>query len=613
MSMPELPLREYLQGKYSKDKWDRIGSYKRAGVVAPLFSLYSSQSVGIGEFDDLRLLVDWCVKAGNSIIQLLPLNECGPTFCPYDSVSSFALEPSYLALRFLSAAKDKGIQRKIEEMRQRYPGGLAQVDYGIKQAKVNLLREIYLEEDLNEAQGFADFVEENNYWLGDFGMYMVLKAHHGLRPWHEWQPEYRDHDDAALEAFYKEHERAIVFHIWLQWQLYKQFKTVKDYAASKGVFIKGDLPILVSRDSADVWAHPEFFKLEFSAGAPPDMYCAKGQRWGMPTYNWDAIAADGYCYVKEKLRYAQNFYDLLRIDHVVGLFRIWSIRHNDPAENQGLYGFFDPYDEHRWEEQGKRLLSLMLDNANMLLCAEDLGTIPGSCIRTLEELGIPGNDVQRWTKEWEKQHDFLKPEEYRRLSVAMLSTHDTTNWAAWWENEAGTVDQGLFMRWCVQRGIHYDDVKEKLFDFSRCRHGRLRWRESLATIEMLAEILGKKKEELKDFIGLYQNSYHEKEKLWVLLKLRGPMREKSDAAIVEAALKYTLQSQAIFCLQLITDWLYLSGAFKGDAYQYRINTPGTTSPANWSLTMPFSLEELLKHKITRQIRGMVAKSGRQHK
>jgi 4-alpha-glucanotransferase len=397
----------------------------------------------------------------------------------------------------------------------------------------------------------------------------------------------------------------------VQYAAFGQFKAAKKYAASKGVLLKGDLPILISRDSADVWAHPEFFKLDFSAGAPPDMYCAKGQRWGMPTYDWDAIASDNdYRYLKEKLKFAENFYDILRVDHVVGLFRIWSIPQNDPPENEGLHGAFDPSDEDVWGGHGRRLLSKMSENTGMLLCAEDLGMIPKACPTTLREFGIPGNEVQRWVKDWEKRHDFLPPEEYRQISVSMLSTHDTTNWAAWWENEAGTVDEALFARKCRERGIDFGYVREHLFDISRSRHGRLRWQDIVSSKEACIGILGKREEELRDFIDMYLNTYHEKEKLWKQLGLKGAMRERSDAEIVSAALGITLASRSVFCIELIIDYLYTADMFKGDPYQYRMNKPGTVAKTNWSLAMPVPLEDLLKHKVCANIKKLIADSGR---
>lgn len=597
-------LKEYLLTTAARDKWERIGTQKRAGVLAPLFSIYSKSSVGIGDFQDLKLLVDWCQKSGQSIIQLLPLNEIGHNLCPYDALSSFALEPAYICLEKIPGANKKSIKDRVKKLKAGFSTLRMHLDYGIKKEKVNILREIFLSVT-QYPEDFKKFTENNIFWINDFTLFKVLKDYHNGRPWYEWEEKYKNRDLLQLEIFHKEHEKEIAFQIWLQWQSHKQLKEVRDCAKLKKVLLKGDLPLLVSRDSADVWAHQELFKLDFSAGAPPDMYCAKGQRWGMPTYNWEVVCEDGYRYLKEKLKYAQNFYDILRIDHVVGLFRIWSIPYNEPWENQGLHGFFDPPDESKWEAQGRNILSVMLENTTMLLCAEDLGIIPKICTKVLEEFGIPGNDVQRWVKDWKVKHDFLEPSGYRAISVAMLSTHDTANWPSWWENEVGTVDEELFRRKCAERRIDYNRIKERLFDLELSRHGRLRWLKSITSCDILVTILNKNKDESADFIELYENTFQEKEKLWRHLNIQGQMREKADAEIISAALKITLGSKAIFCIELIFDWLSLCGAIKGDHYQYRINTPGTISTNNWSLVIPISLEELLKHKVTTKIRNMV--------
>ncbi len=579
-------------------------------MAVPLFSVHSSQSLGVGELDDIRLLVDWCVKTGNSIIQLLPMNEVGPFFCPYDSISSFALEPMYLSLRLIPGSQEKSFREKLDEVKEEFPAGKAYVDYRIKEVKTRLLRELFFsagEEDVGE---FKEFIGANGYWIHDFALYKVLKEYHNGKAWDEWEDEFRDRDGAALEVFARRHEEEIAFHLWVQWHLSMQFARAHEYAASKKVLVKGDLPVLVSRDSADVWVHRGFFKLDFAAGAPPDMYCAKGQRWGMPTYNWEAISEDGYTYVKEKLKYAENFYDMLRIDHVVGLFRIWSIPYDEPLENLGLNGFFDPPDGSVWGACGRDVLSKMLDSTTMLLLAEDLGVIPPVCPETLKEFGIPGNDVERWVKDWDVTHDFLEPHQYRPISVAMLSTHDTTNWAAWWENEAGTVDEDLFVRKCAERGVSYEKVKKRLFSSALSKHGRLRWLNTVTSIVRLAKILGKETHDIGDFINLYENTFHEKEKLWAHLKMGGRMRERSDPRLVGAALRVTLESRAIFCIQLILDWLCLTDTLKGDPYRYRINRPGTISRDNWALTIPISLDGLLEHKVSGDIRKMVVSSGR---
>jgi 4-alpha-glucanotransferase len=596
---------EELYKTLSKDKWKKIGTRPRAGVLVPLFSVHSKDSSGIGDFNDLKLLIDWCEKTCNSVLQLLPMNEVGITFCPYDAISSFALEPAYISLTALAGEGGKSFKSDMAYLKKKFPGGKSHLDYGIREAKNRVLRDLYADKKNQDQGGFKKFIKENSYWIDDFAIFKVLKYFHGGRPWYEWDTVYKDRDPAALKNFQKEHSGEVDFEKWAQWMAYLQFKEAKRYAGSKGVKICGDLPILISRDSADVWAHPGFFRLEFAAGAPPDMYCAKGQRWGTPTYEWDNIAEDNFRYLKAKLKFAENFYDILRVDHVVGLFRIWSIPASDAPENEGLNGSFDPKDESVWKEHGRRILEVMNGSTGMLLSAEDLGVIPKACPETLKEFGIPGNDVQRWTKDWAVKHDFLGPDKYRLLSVSMLSTHDTTNWPAWWEYEAGTVDGALFIRKCVDRGINYRDVIQRLFDPSRSKHGRLRWLEEIDSVDVLVSVLGKREEELKDFIEMYANSYREKEKLWKRLLLKGPMREASGEEIVTAVFSFTLKTGSIFCINTLIDYFYLADIWKGDTYQHRINRPGTISKANWSLVMPLSLEELSKHKVSNKIKSMV--------
>ncbi|MDD5566105.1 MAG: 4-alpha-glucanotransferase, partial [Candidatus Omnitrophica bacterium] len=481
--------------------------------------------------------------------------------------------------------------------------------YRIKDEKLKILQDIFLQGDYDEG-ALERYRQENSYWLPDFALYKVLKSCQGQKPWYAWEAPYRCRDKASLEAFAKAHSMEIDFQIWLQWQAASQFKEIKAYAHSRGVFLKGDLPLLVSRDSADVWVRPDFFKLEFAAGAPPDMYCAKGQRWGMPPYNWAKIAEDGYAYIKEKLAYSANFYDIARIDHVAGLFRIWSIPYGEPPENKGLNGFFDPREEAGWEAHGRNLLVAMLTHTEMLLCAEDLGMIPQSCPKVLEELGIPGNEVQRWAKDWEVTHNFLTPNEYRVLSVTMLSAHDTTNWPAWWENEAGTADEDLFLRKCRQYGIDYSQHKPQLFDARLSRHGRLRWLARVSDSEVFLSIIGKKKHEAADLLDIYENTFQEKEKLWEMAGLPGPMKEQADSGLLERILEMNLDSASVFSIQLLTDLLCLAGLFEGDPYEYRINTPGTVGPKNWSMRMPISLEGLYVHPVTDKIQKLISLSQR---
>lgn len=591
--------------------WSRIGRQKRAGILVPLFSVFSKESAGIGDIEDIKLLVDWCAASGNSILQLLPMNEVGPLFCPYDSLSSFALDPMYMRLEGVDGADTDEARASIVKLKEAFPPGGKNVDYRIKDEKMKVLRGIFDALPEPKKAGFSGYADANRYWLEDFALFCYLKKAQKGYAWWQWEKQYLDRDPVALKNIAVEHAGDLDFYKWLQWQLFKQLAGVKKYALKKGILLKGDLPILVSRDSADVWAHPAYFKLDFVAGAPPDMYCAKGQRWGTPTYEWDAIFSDTGTYLAAKLEYAGNFYDILRIDHVVGLFRIWSIPFNDPEENKGLNGFYDPRDEQRWEEHGKRILSFMLAHTSMLMCAEDLGTIPPVCTKTLLEYNIPGNDVQRWIKDWKVKHDFLPPKEYRPLAVSMLSTHDTTNWAAWWENEAGTIDEGLFERLCAAGGIDSAAMKKALFDAKLSMHGRLRWLTSVDSADMLISIFNRSRDQLWQFIDMYENSFMEKEKLWKQMGMKGPMREKASRKLIEQVMKSNLATASVFTINLITDILYFFGAMPGDPYENRLNMPGTIGPSNWSLIMPLSIEEMSDEKYTFVLRTLIKAASRQ--
>ncbi|RJP27964.1 MAG: 4-alpha-glucanotransferase [Candidatus Omnitrophota bacterium] len=609
--MPVDEFREYLLNTPSGNKWRRIGISKKSGVVVPLFSVYSRNSIGIADTGDIKLLIDWCSSTGNSILQFLPLNEVGSTFCPYDSTSSFALEPAYINLNDIPDVGEKQLGEIRAVLRKIFPQIGPHIDYRIKEEKLKALKSIFNSvNNIGAQDSLAAYIRDNSYWLDDFCLYKLLKNLHNGRPWYEWEPDFRDRIEIRLVELKEKYKKEILFEAWLQWLMAMQLKNAKNYAVKNNIFIKGDLPILVSRDSADVWAHPEFFKLDFASGAPPDMYCAKGQRWGMPTYNWDKIRENNFEYIKEKLKYAEGFYDILRIDHVVGVFRIWSIPYGEPLENQGLHGFFDPADDKLWAGQGREILKVMQESTDMLLCAEDLGTIPAVCPETMKELGIPGNDVQRWVKDWQKRHDFLLPDEFRQLSVAMLSTHDTTNWPGWWQDEAGTVDEALFIRKCQSRSIAYEQIKDRLFNHDLSRHGRLRWRRDIDSADKLLNVLGKPKEELADFIEMYENSFMEKEKLWAILKFKGPVREKADSALIKAVFKFILDSEAIFCINIIFDYLAFAGLMNNDPGQYRINYPGSVNRDNWSVTLPLALEDLLKHKSCAELKRMTRKSAR---
>jgi 4-alpha-glucanotransferase len=590
----------------SAEHWRRIGIHRRAGVVLPLFSIRSRDSLGIGELTDLLLVIDWCRHTGISLLQLLPLNDVGFNFAPYDAQSSLALDPMFLSLKQLSGIPAGSFASQIEEVSNKFPAQRPRVDYGIKKAKLELLRHIFQSQAWEPVPAFDAFKRQHASWLKDYGCFRVLKNNYHEQPWWDWPVEFRRKNTDAVHALCCEQAFELEFYSWLQWQLFEQFKRVKTHAQENGIYIMGDIPFLVSRDSTDVWANQDYFKQRLSAGAPPDMYHSEGQRWGMPPYDWEAIAANGYDYLIEKLQYAQNFYDLFRIDHFIGIFRIWTF----PADGGGA-GAFDPNEQDRWEAHGTALLKIMLANTRMLPCAEDLGVIPECSYRVLKQYGILGMDIQRWERDWDQTFDFKPAEAYRPHAMAMVSTHDMLDLRGWWEHEAGTVDAKVFRYKCQERGLDADQVMAKAFDTALPEEERLRWKKTLRSREAWLEILGRPEDTVKDFVSLFLGTAFEREQFWKYLGLAGKPTSEFTPALAEAVLLKINQTASVFSLQLLTDWLSFTNLFSGlSSLNCRINRPGTISQDNWTLVMPFAMEQLLDHPANHRIRLLLERTNR---
>lgn len=592
-------------------QWQRIGAQRRAGVTAPLFSVFSEASCGIGEFPDIRLLVDWCRKTGVSFIQLLPINDVGFAFRPYDAQSMFALDPMHLCLHHLRGVEPGKWDNAIQALRERFPTGRGRVDYRIKGAKLELLWRIFEESAAKiPAAGMTAYIKDNAYWLEDYALFRAIKEQHQERGWTDWPRELKERRPAACETFVRSCSRTLLFQKWLQWQLFEQLRDTKAYAAKNGVLLMGDLPFLVSRDSADVWSHQDHFKLDLAAGAPPDMLYSQGQRWGMPPYNWPVIADNGYDTVTQRLSYAANFYDLYRIDHVVGMFRVWTIPVNEPEATAGVNGSFDPVDEKEWEGHGRRLLDVLLDNTAMLACAEDLGTIPPCTVRVLEEYGIPGIDVQRWTRDWGKTYDFKAVEAYRPVAMATLATHDMSTLLGWWRFEAGTVDKRLFERACQDHGIAFDAVAARLFDLAQTRHNRLRWSEPRPNEGTFLQIIDKEAKEASSLLDLLRGSVRERDQFLRFLACPPGTALANPHIFMKKALERVCASSCIFACVLLQDWLALDTFFDFDVWEARINFPGTVDERNWTLAIPQALEDVQEMPVNLVIQKILSQSQR---
>ncbi|MBA2336216.1 MAG: 4-alpha-glucanotransferase [Acidimicrobiia bacterium] len=327
---------------------DRIGGsagWRGAGVGIPVFSLRTARSVGVGQFTDLIPFVDWAADAGMSVVQLLPVNDTVKNHdwddsYPYDVVSVSALHPMYLDLDDLGAP---GITVEVSTARTELEAEPEVAYERVMDAKQRLGRRAYQEvkPSLGEDTAFAAFVDDEWEWLGPYSMWCLLRDRNGTAHHSSWGPHHR-FDMATLQRMSStaspEYDE-LQFHWWLQYQLHRQLAAAASHARRRGVSLKGDLPIGVSPTSVETWVHPRLFHLGAQAGAPPDAFAVRGQNWGFPTYDWEAMSRDGFAWWRDRFRVMARYVDAYRIDHVLGFFRIWEI---PPHQVDGLLGRFRP-------------------------------------------------------------------------------------------------------------------------------------------------------------------------------------------------------------------------------------------------------------------------------
>ena len=315
--------------------------WKAAGVAVPVFSLRSESGFGIGEFKDLDLLVDWAAATGQKIIQLLPIYDTTMTWTwedsyPYNANSIFALHPQFIHL------PDAGVEEDGEYLRLRSElNALDKVDYEkVNIEKHRLLRKAFAKTGKNVARrkSYKDFVEKNAFWLIPYSVYCSLRDEFGTAEFGKWG-EYSIYSPEKALEYRNSHKAETDYWCFVQYHLHLQLCAARDYAHSKGVIFKGDLPIGVSRTSVDAWTDSKLFRMDSQAGAPPDGFSAEGQKWGLPTYNWDEMAKDGYLWWRQRLGKMSEYFDALRIDHILGFFRIWEI---PLSAKTGLMGHFNP-------------------------------------------------------------------------------------------------------------------------------------------------------------------------------------------------------------------------------------------------------------------------------
>lgn len=439
--------------------WENVGIRTHHGLNIPLASIHTEKSCGCGEFYDLFPLIDWCHAIGMDVVQLLPLNESGRDPSPYNALSSCALHPIYLSLHALPYLD--GMEKKLEPMRELTR--TKHLHYHlIYKEKMAFLR-MYLnrvKEEIKKEASYTDFVQKHD-WLPSYALFRALKNHHEHIHWKHWPEELRSPSKSQMKTLLAKHENAVEFHFLIQYLCFQQLKKVKDYCTSKGVFLKGDVPILVSPDSADVWYHPTFFDFKHVAGSPPNRFNPEGQSWGFPLYNWKAMDEDHFEWWKKRLLTAKELYHLYRIDHIIGFFRLWAIPpHASPAQ-----GKYIPTDPSLMEAQGRHTLEILARFTDMLPIGEDLGIVPPFISKCLKDYGIPGTKVFRWQRDWKEGGHFIPYADYDPVSMTSVSTHDLDTVRLWWQKKPEeALAYAHFKNWTYEKDLSPEKHFEILWD-----------------------------------------------------------------------------------------------------------------------------------------------------
>lgn len=321
---------------------------KLAGTQVPVFSLRTRKSAGIGDFGDLKTMIDFVASTGQKVLQLLPINDTTITHTwsdsyPYSCISVFAIHPQYADLHALPELKDAKARAEAEKTRAEL-NALDKIDYEkVNDFKINYLRQIFNQEGekMMKTAEYKAFFQDTELWLVPYAQYSYLRDKNGTADFNQW-PDYQVWDEAERKALADPKTAAyknVAFFYFVQFVLDRQMQEAHEHAKAKGVILKGDIPIGVNRNGCDVWTEPKYFNLNGQAGAPPDDFSANGQNWGFPTYNWFEMLKDGCQWWNRRFQNMARYFDAYRIDHVLGFFRIWEI----PVHSvHGLLGQFAP-------------------------------------------------------------------------------------------------------------------------------------------------------------------------------------------------------------------------------------------------------------------------------
>lgn len=418
---------------------------RRAGILVPLFSIPSSTSWGIGEIGDIAPMARWLETAGQSILQLLPVTEMAPhETSPYSALSGMAIDPQFVTIAkvkdFQAIGCEEGMSPELRILLRRIRTATTVQYDDVRRLKELTLRQCFAqfwqseyEKGSERALAFNRFMTAQAWWLDDYALFRALRERYDEQAWTEWPEPLRMRDPGALAEARRELEADILYRGYLQWLANEQWQEARHEAG--GVALFGDLPFMVSFDSADVWAHQEAFRLDASVGVPPDAFSETGQDWGLPVYRWDVLASSGFNWLRNRARRNADLFDGYRVDHLVGFYRTYFRPHDGSAPQ------FTPADEADQLRLGERVLEVFRESGAEII-AEDLGVVPDFVRASLERMHVPGYKVFRWERHWHTRGQPFKDPvtEYPAVAVATSGTHDTEPMVTWWE-QAGVEEK----------------------------------------------------------------------------------------------------------------------------------------------------------------------------
>ncbi len=598
----------------SKPTEDR--SRRMAGTAVPVFSLRTEDDFGVGEFQDIRLLVDWAVKTGQSIIQLLPINDTTMAGTwqdsyPYNANTTFALHPMYINLPKAGLKVDeeyRSLQKKLNSLQK--------IDYVLVNSEKNRLMHRIFDEtfaSVSRTKAYRTFISRNESWLMPYAAFRALGDIYGTPEFGKWG-EYAVYDEKKISSFIAKHKKEIDFHCFVQYHLDLQLSDAVAYAHRNNVVLKGDLPIGISRTSVDAWLYPGLFNMDSQAGAPPDAFAEDGQNWGFPTYNWDEMAKDGFAWWKSRLRKMSEYFDAFRIDHILGFFRIWEIPADCPY---GLLGYFNPALPYSSDEllqmgfdMGEKRYSVPAEDAGVrdVLFIEDPRRkgywhprISAGNTKVYQTLTPAQKDTFNWLHEdffYRRHTDFWWQSAMKKLpgllgSTTMLACGEDLGMIP--ACVPDVMDRLGILSLEIQRmpktfGVEFDDPQRYPY-MCVC---------TTSTHDM-TPIRAWWTEDRKITESFYKN----------MLGGEGDAPEVCPVGICEQIIRQHLESPAMFTILPLQDWLAIDSDLRyANPDEERINVPAE-SRHYWRYRLHLTLETLLAAQdYDERLRTMVAESGR---